>query len=277
VLDPDRKKLSKSAGNAASPAHVLERFGSDAVRYWATSARLGVDTAVDEGQLKVGRRLATKLLNAARFVLSFDCPQETDVDAAVDRAMLDRLADTVAAATAAFDRYGHADALAATEAFFWWWCDDHLELVKSRAYGENGPAPAASAVAALRAALAVLVRLFAPFLPFVAAEVWSWWRDGSVHLARWPEPGPLRALARRSNPALSDLASWVLAAIRRAKSEARVSMRAPVEQVLVRVDEGAAAALRPAATDLSLAAAATHLTIETRVGDPEVLVILAQD
>jgi valyl-tRNA synthetase len=278
VLDPDRKKLSKSAGNASSPLHVLERYGSDAVRYWATSARLGVDTAVDEGQLKVGRRLATKLLNASRFVLSFDCPQETDVTEAVDRAMLDRLADTVAAAGAALERYGHADALAAAETFFWWWCDDHLELVKSRAYGDGGPAGAelaGSAVAALREALAVVLRLFAPFLPFVTAEIWSWWRDGSVHLARWPEPAPLREIARRPDPALAELASWVLAAIRRAKSEARVSMRAPVESVLVRVDEGAAAALRPAATDLSLAAAATHLTIETRVGDPEVLVTLA--
>ena len=71
-----------------------------------------------------------------------------------------------------------------TETFFWRFCDDYLELVKGRRYGEQGAEGAASANAALTAALSVLLRLFAPFLPFVTEEVWSWWRDGSIHTSR---------------------------------------------------------------------------------------------
>jgi valyl-tRNA synthetase len=278
VLDPDRKKMSKSVGNVVTPLAVLERFGSDAVRYWATSARLGVDTAFDEGQLRVGRRLATKLLNASRFVLGFEVAagSPADIPAAVDRAMLARLAGAVQAATAAFERYGHADALAAVETFFWWLCDDHLELVKARAYGGLGDeAGARSAVAALRVALDVLLRLFAPYLPFVTEEIWSWWQPGSVHAARWPDPAPLHDLARQPHPALAELASWVLAGVRRAKSAAQVSMRAPVERLVIRVEADQAAALRHAAVDLTLAAAATHLEIEAGPGEPDVEVVLA--
>jgi valyl-tRNA synthetase len=274
ILDPDRKKMSKSAGNVVTPLALLQRYGSDAVRYWAGSARLGVDTAVDEAQFRVGRRLATKLLNASRFVLGLPSPQGGAgvVTEPVDRAMLARLAGVVERATAAFDRYEHADALAGTESFFWWLCDDHLELVKSRAYGSASGG--ASAVTALRAALDVVQRLLAPFLPFVTEETWSWWRDGSVHRAPWPTPEPVRALARTGDPRLTELASWVLVAVRRAKSDAKVSMRAPVERLVVRVDEGDAAALRHAAVDLALASAATHLTIERRVDDPGVEVTL---
>jgi valyl-tRNA synthetase len=281
ILDPDRKKMSKSAGNVVTPMALLQRYGTDAVRYWATSARLGVDTAVDEGQFRVGRRLATKVLNASRFVLGLPPPAAGagGVTEPVDRAMLARLAGVVEQATAAFDRYEHAEALARTESFFWWLCDDHLELVKSRAYGSGGGGGgggggSASAVTALRAALEVVQRLLAPFLPFVAEETWSWWREGSVHRAPWPAAEPVRALARTGDPRLTELASWVLVAVRRAKSDAKVSMRAPVERLVVRVDEADAAALRHAAVDLALASAATHLAIERRVDDPEVEVVL---
>ncbi len=274
ILDPDRKKMSKSVGNVVTPMPVLERYGSDALRYWAAGVRLGIDGTFDEGQLRIGRRLAVKLLNASRFVLGLTAggSDQDAVTEPVDRAMLARLAGVVEQATDAFDRYEHAEALAGVESFFWWFCDDHLELVKSRAYG-SAPG-AASAVAALRAALDVVHRLFAPFLPFAAEEAWSWWRDGSVHQAPWPTAAPLRALARTDDARLTELASWVLAAVRRAKSEAKVSMRAPVERLVVRVDDGAAAALRHAAVDLALASAATHLAIERQVADPTVEVTL---
>jgi len=273
VLDPDRKKMSKSRGNVTTPDEPLGRFGADAVRYWAASARLGVDTAYDPGQLRVGRRLAVKLLNVARFVLGLPY-RGGEPTAAVDRAALGRLAGTVAGATAAFDRYDHAGALAAAEAYAWWFCDDHVELVKSRAYGATDPAGAASAVAGLRAALDVLLRLLAPVLPFATEEVWSWWRPGSVHRAPWPQPGPLHAAARGTDPRLPELASWVLGEVRRAKSSAHVSVRAPVDRLRVRLDEEAAAVLRPAGVDLALAAGAVHLELEPTGTGPAVLVTL---
>ena len=275
VLDPNRKKMSKSKGNVTTPDEPLDRFGADAVRYWAASARLGVDTAYDPGQLRVGRRLAVKLLNVSRFVLGLGDAGDAGPTAAVDRAALARLAGTVGAATAAFDRYDHAGALAAAEAYAWWFCDDHVELVKSRAYGATDPAGAASAIAGLRAALDVLLRLLAPVLPFVTEEVWSWWRDGSVHTAPWPDAEPLRAAAGTVDPALTELSSWVLGEVRKAKSGAQVSMRATVERLTVAVDEGRAITLRPAAVDLALAAGATHLDLDPTAAEPTVEVVLS--
>jgi valyl-tRNA synthetase len=228
ILDPDRKKMSKSQGNVVTPMGLFERYGTDAVRYWATSARPGVDTAFSEDQMKVGRRLATKLLNVTRFVLSFDAPPDGTVPTdPVDTAMLARVDTTVEAATAAFDGFDYARALERTEELFWWFCDDHVELVKNRAFGSRGDEAAASAIAALRTALDALQRLFAPTLPFVAEEVWRWWHDDSIHTAAWPEP------ADRGEALPLDPVSDVLAHVRRAKTGAKVSQRAGVARLVV--------------------------------------------
>lgn len=188
VLDPDRKKMSKSKGNVVTPMALLEQHGSDAVRYWAARGGPGVDTAFDTGQMKIGRRLAIKLLNASKFVLSKTEPTGP-VTAVLDRSMLAQLAAVTAGATRAFDEYDYAAALRHTEAFFWSFCDDYIELSKRRRAGTD--AGAASACHAAQLALSIMQRLFAPFLPFVTEETWSWWQDGSVHRAAWPSPEEL--------------------------------------------------------------------------------------
>jgi valyl-tRNA synthetase len=241
VLDPDRKKMSKSVGNVVTPMDSLRKHGSDAVRYWAARGRLGADMVFDPAQLRVGRRLAIKILNASRFVLSLGGPDADRsapggremITEPLDAAMLDRLAGVIGQCTAALEAYDHAGALAAAEEFFWFLCDDYLELVKGRAYGERGEGPARSARAALRLALSAVLRLFAPFLPFVTEEVWSWWQEGSVHRAAWPDPGEVRPGPGEQDPALLASASGAIAAIRGAKSGARVSMRAPVRSLVV--------------------------------------------
>jgi valyl-tRNA synthetase len=274
VLDPDRKKMSKSKGNVVTPMHLLEEHGADAVRYWAASGRPGADTAFDAQQMKVGRRLAVKLLNASKFALT-DLPAEgAALTSPLDRAMIARLAGVVEDATSSFEQYDYARALERTEVFFWWYCDYYLELVKGRRYdsGETdaGRAGAESVSRALRRSLSVFQRLLAPFVPFVTEEVWSWWQPGSIHQARWPEASELTDALGAAAPhdgeelALA-LAADVLHEVRKAKSSARRPMRAAVTRVVVHDSSERLAALSLAAEDLRLAGAIE--TIETAAAD----------
>ncbi|MDG2496733.1 MAG: valine--tRNA ligase [Aquiluna sp.] len=232
ILDPDRKKMSKSKGNVVVPNEILETHGSDAVRYWAASARLGTDAAFDEGQMKVGRRLAIKLLNAARFALSFELPKGiSEVSEPIDKSMLAALQKVIDATTEAFEKYDHTKALELTESFFWNFTDDYLELVKERAYGKGdfSDQETGSAVLALRQALGVLVRLFAPFIPFAAEEVWSWWQEGTVHNSQWPSSLEISG----DDEQLLKLASTALVQIRKAKSDKKLSMKAELASATV--------------------------------------------
>jgi valyl-tRNA synthetase len=229
ILDPDRKKMSKSKGNVVTPIDLFDTYGTDAVRYWAASARPGVDTAFSEEQMKVGRKLANKLLNVTKFVLGFgDAGAGAKPTEPVDLAMLAKLDAIIGEATTAFDSFDYARALERTETFFWWFCDDYVELVKGRAYGSRGDGPAGSARAALLTALETVQRLLAPFLPFATEEAWRWWHDDSVHVASWPVRTGIEADASQL-----DVVCEVLAQVRRAKTEAKQSQRAQVTRLAV--------------------------------------------
>jgi len=251
IVDPDRKKMSKSKGNVVTPAGLLEQHGSDAVRYWAASSRLGTDAAFDPQnptQVKIGRRLAIKVLNAAKFILGFDGRADAPVSVPIDRSMLAELAEVVASATRAYDAYDHARALEVAETFFWTFCDDYLELVKERAYGAPSPEQA-SAVAALKTALSVLLRLFAPVIPFATEEAWRWSNDGSVHGSTWPTTDELAARGE-AGVELLELASLALTGIRRAKTDAKASQKTPVASAVIAAPPAAVALLEAVASDL---------------------------
>ncbi|MCP2030646.1 valyl-tRNA synthetase [Okibacterium sp. HSC-33S16] len=259
ILDPDRKKMSKSKGNVVTPADILEKHGSDAVRYWAASSRLGTDAGFDPQnptQIKIGRRLAIKVLNASKFILSFEAAEDAAVTEPIDLSMLAALRTVVADATSAFESYDHARALETAESFFWTFCDDYLELVKERAYDAANPGQA-SAVAALREALSVLLRLFAPFIPFAVDEAWSWWNAGSVHAASWPTVDEFSSTGK---PELLDLAGQALTSIRRAKTDAKSSQKATLTEATISGTDEQIALLSQAESDLKAVGRIVRLT-----------------
>ena len=276
ILDSDHKKMSKSKGNVVTPKGLLEKYGSDAVRYWATSARLGLDAAFEEAQIKIGRRLAIKILNASKFALSMGLPWDADeatkaaapapsldaseVSEPVDQAVLLGLADVVDAATAAFDNFEHARALEVAESFFWTFCDDYIELIKDRANdfeGSHSPEAVRSARTTLAIAVDTFVRLFAPFMPFATEEVWSWYRTGSVHRAPWPTSDWLREAASGADVELVGAVGQVLASLRKLKSEAKTSQKTPILEVTLELPEQLAKQVELVRTDLIEAAKVT--------------------
>jgi valyl-tRNA synthetase len=282
ILDPDRKKMSKSKGNVVTPLSLLEERGSDGVRYWAASGRPGADTAFDPGQMRVGRRLAIKLLNASKFVLSpFDnahgdreaversnAEPRGPVTVSVDRGLLTTLAKLVRESTDDLENYQYTRPLERTESLFWFFCDNYLELVKSRRYGDQGAALAASANTTLMSALSVFLRLFAPFLPFATEEVWSWWRPGSVHTSAWPTEAELIEVAghadERGAQALQ-VAAQILSDIRKKKSEGQRPLKTPVTRVIIRAPEATLDLLPEIEQDLRASGLIQH--IETMVSE----------
>ncbi len=261
VTDPDRKKLSKSAGNAPDdPPKLINEFGADAVRYWAAGGRPGMDVAFSRDVFKVGRRLATKILNASRFALGFELLEEGLPTEAVDLSILAQLANVAGQATRAFESYDYTRALERTETFFWFFCDNYLELVKDRAYTKDK-----SALATLRISLSVLLRLFAPFTPFVTEEVWSWWQSGSVHRAPWPDESELSAY--QGDVRVMEVAAAILSEVRKAKSDAKLSMKAPVESIIIRGGIQDISLLKKMERDLIAAGNIETINVETTESD----------
>lgn len=229
ILDPDRKKMSKSKGNVVTPMALLDEYSSDAVRYWAASGRPGTDTAFDVGQMKIGRRLAIKILNASKFTLSMGPIDDMAAIAnPLDLSMLARLRSVVQEATTAFEAYNYARALEVAETFFWTFTDDYVELVKERAYA-TGP-DSESARASLTLAISIQLRLFAPFLPFTTEEVWSWTRSGSIHRSTWPSDTEFPS---GGDPHILERVSEALSGLRKVKSDAKVSMKARLTEASI--------------------------------------------
>jgi valyl-tRNA synthetase len=255
VLDPDRKKMSKSKGNVVTPMHLLDQYGSDAVRYWSLAARLGVDTAFDEKVLKVGRRLVVKVYNAARYVLSQEAP-EGPITHPLDLGFLHQLQGAIEAASTSLDAMDYAGALDAIERFFWdSFTDSYLELAKGRAKSESDAPGRSSAVAALRKGLSLLLRLLAPYLPYVTEEAWSWDFAGesgaSIHLASWPEPRELAPLGTsREHAEVYELAKGALGAINRAKTQAGGTVGRHVTSLVIEAPQAVLDRLGKAEGDL---------------------------
>jgi valyl-tRNA synthetase len=263
VLDPDRKKMSKSKGNVVTPLAMLKEYGSDGVRYWAARGGPGVDTAFDVGQMKIGRKLAMKVLNVSKFILAGE-RSDGAVSEPLDRGMLQNLAALVDEATGELDRYEYARALAKIESFFWDFCDNYVEAAKSRRYGDFGPEAAASASTAMRLALSVLLRLLAPYLAFATEEVWSWTEKGSIHRAPWPVRDEILHVSGQDESSRQAIAhvTEALNAIRKAKTDQKVSVGTPVREVVYSAADEAIACLKLVERDLKAASRADALILK---------------
>ena len=274
VVDPDRKKMSKSKGNVVTPLALLQEYGSDGVRYWAARGGPGGDTAFDVGQMKIGRKLAMKVLNVSKFVL-----QGEQVDGRVgeplDRGMLQNLAVLVDEATTELEHYEYAKALAKIESFFWDFCDNYVEAAKSRKYGDFGGEAAASASTAMRLALSVLLRLLAPYLAFACEEVWSWTNAGSIHRAAWPTRGEIIRVSGTDASAQRAVfhVTEALNVIRKGKVDQKVSIGTPVREVVYQSTDEAIACLKLVERDLKAASRADALVLRA-AAEPGVQITL---
>ena len=263
ILDPDRKKMSKSRGNVITPTHLLEQYSSDAVRYWAARARLGVDTAYDEAVFGKGKRLGIKLFNAAKFVTGHLLGQDltalnpADISEPLDQSFIERLRETVRRAGEEFDAFEFAAALQIIEDFFWAdLCDNYLELVKVRAYSDEWTPGKRSAFATLKTVLSVQLRLFAPYLPFITEEIWSWLfakpvgSEQSIHTASWPTVAEIADVGLPLEEDPYGAVVKVLFEVRRIKSEAKVSMKTPLRNLEIVSSAKVLSAIRSVLDDL---------------------------
>jgi valyl-tRNA synthetase len=239
ILDPDRKKMSKSKGNVMTPEDLLNEHSSDVFRYWASRGRLGVDSAFDETPFKIGRKLVIKLFNASKFALG-QLDGATGISGGFalslvctecDRAWVDILKKTIADAAAAFEDYDYTAALQCIEDTFWNFCDNYLEMVKAKAYQGGGTAESLSALAGLNWSLKTFLRLFAPFMPYITEEIWSWrYSDEgkSIHCASWPTIEEAEIVAAPKNEKSFEAAVEVISRINGFKTRSQVSLRTPV-------------------------------------------------
>ncbi len=285
ILDPDRKKMSKSKGNVVVPTALLESYSSDAVRYWAARARLGVDTAYDESVFKIGVKLRTKLFNASKFVLNNIIEFEKEIEgnkkedlsfenvkSILDLSFLSLLDDSIKASTKSLNTFDYAQALQEIETTFWTFCDSYLELVKTRAYQGEGE-QRLSALASLNIILNTFLKLFAPYMPFVTEEIWSWLeKDSSIHTSAWPKAGSFETDIEYFNTAKK-----VLAAIHQAKSSAQKNLKWPVSELKLIGNKKTLSIIDEISNDIKLAGKVQTLTYLESDNELEIEVILAAE
>ena len=259
ILDPDRKKMSKSKGNVVTPEALLIQHSTDVFRYWAARGRLGMDSAFDENMFKIGRKLVIKLFNASKLVFNqldnashlsqnFSLSQ---VCTQCDFAWIAIMREAIIKAREAFENYEYTTALQYAEDTFWNFCDNYLEMVKTKAYLAGSTPESRSALVTLNWSLKTFLRLFAPFMPFVTEEIWSWkysQDSNSIHKAPWPGVEEIAQIEAPADEGSFAATIDVISRIRGFKTLNNVSQKRPVAKVEIR---GAASDLKKIQSMLS--------------------------
>ncbi|QKX02271.1 valine--tRNA ligase [Wolbachia endosymbiont of Dirofilaria (Dirofilaria) immitis] len=241
-LTHDKKKMSKSKGNVITPHAMLDAYGADVVRYWAANSRLGADTVYSENILKVGKRLITKLWNASKFVSIFIGKHQAisinSVSEMMDRWMLSKLYKVIEKATSNLLQFKYCEALNVVEEFFWEdFCNNYLELVKRRAYGDIVTNRAnLSAKQSLAYALSIVLRLFAPFLPYITEEIhYQLYSCNSVHTqSNWPDKEEL--VYDKHSEEMGDDFIQILNTVREIKADNKVSVKHRIKKLIIKTN-----------------------------------------
>ena len=274
VLDPDRKKMSKSKGNVVVPNDLIETYGADAVRYWAANARLGSDTANDEQVFKVGKKLVVKLFNASKFVLN-GAPESvniSDITEPLDLSTVHLFNEYLDEITKSMENFQFSEALNKLEDFFWnYFTDNYIELVKNRSKFNDYGNKTISGLTTLRLILENLLKLFAPFIPMVTEEIWGWiYRNNSskyqsIHLEKWPEK--INLDFKNINSTQLVIAREAIGAVRKEKTNNELSLGSDINHVSLSVNKEIEGALRDVIDDVK--DAARSKSIEINIGSKE--------
>ncbi len=178
VRDAEGQKMSKSKGNVIDPLHVMDQFGTDALRFTlASMASPGRDLKLAEERIEGYRNFANKIWNAARFGLMYLDGARTAVRPSErpfpDRWILSRLNHTIQTVTSELEAYRFDRAASALYQFIWHeFCDWYVELIKpvlQNPSHADGPVTRQTLVETLE----VTMRLLHPFMPFITEEIWQ--------------------------------------------------------------------------------------------------------
>lgn len=269
-LAEDKTKMSKSKGNVVEPEKLIESYGSDVIRYWSSSSRLGADTAYSEDVMKNGKRLVSKLWNSAKFAAQhlgkIDIRQlalevtgkelkESEINLEMlssyitcdyDKYFILKLSNLIEEVTKAFESYEYAVAMEKIERFFWQdFCDNYLEIAKTRAYNEDEESALSSldesarrkgqisAILTLRYSLDILLRLFAPVLPHITEELYQaiYQKDVSIHeQGGWPKLDVKDLFSEAAGASKgAEYLIEILDLVRKSKAASGVSIKAPIQ------------------------------------------------
>jgi valyl-tRNA synthetase len=230
------EKMSKSKGNVVDPQKVLNQYGADALRFWASGSKLGSDLDYQEQDLIAGKKFINKLRNAARFVFmnlrDFDGKKPEEL-LPMDALFLAQLPLLVNAATTSFYNYEYSMAKSSVEQFFWKdFCDNYLELVKKRVYQGKGEEKK-SAQYVLYQSLLAIVKMIAPIMPFITEEIYQehfkkFEKEKSIHLCKWPEEKALKLHHAKFEATYWNILVELISKIRQEKSKAKKAMNSEI-------------------------------------------------
>ncbi len=236
-LDSKGKPMHKSAGNVIEPGPLIEKYGADPLRYWASLSRLGEDASFQEKDVMTGARFVNKMWNVARFIEKFKTDGGEGSENLMDRWILSKAMLIVKECTSRFEEFDYAGAKRVADEFFWFFCDNYLEFIKYRIYGNDK-----TAVSTLREVFEIMLKLFAPFTPYITDEIYRSLYEKretrSIHNSAWPvfQPSKLDEEAIKRG----DAAQKLIAGVRQLKHEQKLALNAEVNELVMsrKLDEG---------------------------------------